>query len=214
MTHSCCCDGGMVAMTQEVTVPKQARILRASEYKRGRWKNGAGSTSEIHREPDADDWQWRLSIAEVETDVPFSTFAGMDRQLVLLNGAGMRLRFDDGQVHELRQPFEMLHFSGDRPLVGELLDGATRDFNLIWKRDAVDVQLWRRPLVGAMVVFSDPGETWGIYMLSGQAHFSGENALGNMETGDTALLVSEEGRARFALDGFGEALLFRIAELV
>lgn len=212
MTQSCCCEGEAVAVRQDATRSK-SRILRAADYRRGRWKNGAGWTSEVHREPDVDDWKWRLSIAEVETDVPFSTFPGVERQLVLLSGAGMRLRFDNGKVHELSNPFDMIGFSGDQSLVGELLDGPTRDFNLMWKRGVVDAQIWRRPLVGAMVVFADPGETWAVHMLAGQAHFAGEHALGSMETGDTALLMAGDERMRFALDGAGEALLMRIVEL-
>lgn len=206
-------NGGCAVVVSEL-MPQRARIVRAKDYKRGRWKNGAGWTSEVHREPDADDWKWRLSIAEVETDVPFSSFPGMERQLVLLDGAGMRLRFDDGKVQELRPPFESLQFSGDRPVVCELLEGPTRDFNLMWKRDAVDAQLWRRPLVGAMVLFADVGETWVVHMLTGHAHFSGEHALGGMEAGDTAILRPENGvKARYALDGAGEALLMRVVAL-
>ncbi len=185
-------------------------VMRAQDYRRMRWKNGAGWTSEVFRFPDADDWGWRLSIAEVETDAPFSTFPGVDRALVLLEGNGMRLRFDDGDTRELLPSSNVLCFSGERPLVGQLVDGPSRDFNLMWKRDRVDAQLWRRPLAGAMVLFADPGETWVVHMLSGQAHFSGSTGLGEMENGDTAILRSRGARTRFALDGAGELLLIRV----
>ena len=79
-----------------------------------RWKNGAGWTSEIMKVPDADDWDWRLSIAEIETDAPFSAFPGIERELVLLSGNGLRLRFDDGEVHELLPPHDRLRFAGER----------------------------------------------------------------------------------------------------
>jgi environmental stress-induced protein Ves len=55
-------------------------LIPANEYRRERWKNGLGWTREIAREPaDGDAWTWRLSIAEVEKDGPFSAFPCCDR---------------------------------------------------------------------------------------------------------------------------------------
>ena len=177
-----------------------------------RWKNGAGWTSEILRVPDSDAWHWRLSIAEIETDAPFSAFPGVHRELVLLSGNGLRLRFDDGASHDLLPPHDKLRFAGERTAFGELIDGPTRDFNLMWKRDAVDAALWHRPLVGTMVLFVDPGETWIVHMLAGQARFVDGSGLGELGVGDTAVLPAIEGvRTRHALDGGGEALLIRIS---
>src|SRR3546814_14730222 len=80
-----------------------------------------------------------------DTLFPYTTLFRSERELVLLEGNGMRLRFDDGEIHELLPPHDRLRFSGERSLVGELIDGPTRDFNLMWRRDAVDAQLWHRP---------------------------------------------------------------------
>ena len=175
-----------------------------------RWKNGAGWTSEIMKVPDADDWDWRLSIAEIETDAPFSAFPGVERELVLLSGNGLRLRFDDGEMHQLLPPHDRLCFAGERSAFGELVDGATRDFNLMWKRDAVDAQLWHRPLVGTMVLFVEPGETWAIHVLAGHLRFADDSGLEEANLGDTAILVAGEARRRYVLDGGGELLLIRI----
>ncbi len=186
------------------------RVIPANEYRRMRWKNGAGWTREIHAEPSADDWAWRLSIAEIERDAPFSRFPGVDRELVLLAGNGLRLRFEGGEAHELLPPHQRLRFAGERAVVGELIDGRTEDFNLMWRREAVDAQLWHRPLVGAMVVFVDPGSTWAMHLLAGHARIDGAPALPPLAMGDTALLTAPEGRARYVIDGGGEALLVRI----
>ena len=191
----------------------EALIIAATDYRRERWRNGAGWTQQIHAEPALEpgqDWGWRLSIAEIEADAPFSAFPGVDRELVLLEGAGLRLRFHDGEVHELLPPHDRLRFAGERPLHGELVDGPTRDFNLMWRRDAVDAQLWHRPLVGTMAVFVEPGETWAVYLMAGQVDFAGGEALPSLRAGDTALLASDE-RRRFLLDGTGEALVMRLA---
>ena len=186
-----------------------SQVLRYAGYARMRWKNGAGWTSEIVREPDADDWSWRLSIAEIEADAPFSAFTGVDRELVLLSGNGLRLRFEDGESHELHPPHDALRFAGERVCIGELLDGPTRDFNLMWKRDAVEATLWRRPLVGTMVLFVEPGESWAIHVLAGHLRFADDSGLEEANLGDTAILVAGEARRRYVLDGGGELLLIR-----
>ena len=162
----------------------EARIIAATDYRRERWRNGAGWTQQIHAEPALEpgqDWGWRLSIAEIEAE-----------------------------VHALLPPHDRLRFAGERPLHGELVDGPTRDFNLMWRRDAIDAQLWHRPLVGTMAVFVEPGETWAVYLVAGQVDFAGGEALPPLRAGDTALLASDE-RRRFLLDGTGEALVMRLA---
>ena len=105
-----------------------------------------------------------------------------------------------------------VHAAVERSAFGELIDGPTRDFNLMWKREAVNAQLWHRPLVGTMVLFVDPGETWIVHMLAGQARFVDGSGLGDLGLGDTAVLPAIDGaRTRHALDGGGEALLIRIS---
>jgi len=190
------------------------RILRGQDYRRERWRNGAGWTRQVHAEPAADgkaEWDWRLSIAEIDADAPFSAFPGVDRELVLLQGNGMRLRFGNGEVHELLPPHDRLRFAGERPLAGELVDGPTQDFNLMWRRDAIDALLWHRPLVGSMLVFVDPGETWALHVLAGQARIEGVSDAEPLAVGDSALLRAGATRRRYLLDGGGELLVMRLA---
>ena len=191
-------------------MPASTRVIPANEYRRMRWRNGAGWTREIHAEPSAEDWTWRLSIAEIEQDAPFSCFPGVDRELVLLSGNGLRLCFDDGQAQVLHPPHQRLRFAGERVVHGELVDGRTEDFNLMWRRDAVRAELWHRPLVGAMAVFVDPGSTWVLHLLAGHARIEGGVSLPALAAGDTALLQGGATRERHLVDGGGEALLVRI----
>ncbi|KAF1720687.1 HutD/Ves family protein [Pseudoxanthomonas wuyuanensis] len=187
-------------------------VIPANEYRRERWKNGLGWTREIVRYPDAADWDWRLSIAEIEQDAAFSSFPGIDRELVLLRGNGLRLRFDDGEEVVLLPPHQRHRFAGERGLTGELIDGLTHDFNLMWRRDAVEAELLHRPLVGPMLFFAEPGVRWAIHLLAGQAHFDRACGLPPLWAGDTALLVSGEGRKRFVLEGGGEILAIRLQD--
>jgi uncharacterized protein len=111
-------------------------ILSPADYRRMPWKNGGGQTTEITTHPAGTGlaaFAWRVSVADVEQDGPFSAFAGVDRTLVLLTGGGMRLT-GDGEPLELRTPFEPITFSGDRNLTCSLVAGPVRDFNLMIRR--------------------------------------------------------------------------------
>jgi environmental stress-induced protein Ves len=191
----------------------QSRVIAANEYRRERWKNGTGWTREIVRTPETGDWDWRLSIAEIEQDGPFSVFPGIDRELVLIRGNGLRLRFSDGEVHELQPPHARLRFAGEREVRSELLEGPTHDFNLMWRRDAMVAELLHRPLVGPMLFFTEPGVTWAIHLLAGQAQFDQASQLPPLWAGDTALLADGENRGRYALEGGGELLAIKLAQL-
>jgi environmental stress-induced protein Ves len=192
-------------------------VIPASHYRRERWRNQLGWTREIYRSgpggPDEDagqDWDWRLSIAEIECDAAFSPFPGIDRVLVLLSGNGLRLRFDDGETVELQPPHDKHRFAGERAVSGELVDGATHDFNLMWRRDRIAAELWHRPLVGPMVIFVEPGETWAVHVIAGHARFADDSGLAALQMGDTAILGAPEQRLRHVIEGGGEVLLVRM----
>jgi environmental stress-induced protein Ves len=100
------------------------------------WKNGAGMTREIaFGGASALDFDWRLSLAEVTRDAPFSAFAGIDRCIVLLRGAGMRLRSHDGAIdHALTTPLAPFRFAGEAALDASLADGPSSDINVMTRR--------------------------------------------------------------------------------
>ncbi|MGY1410403.1 MULTISPECIES: HutD/Ves family protein [unclassified Luteimonas] len=187
----------------------RSRVIPANQYRRLRWANHAGWTREIHAEPGADSWRWRISIAELEAVAPFSRFPGVERELVLLRGEGLQLRFEDESPVELDPPHGRLRFDGGRALAGEPR-GRCEVFNLMWHRDAASAQLWHRPLAGPMLVFVDPGSTWIVHLLGGHARIGGDAALPALATGDTALLAANGERTRYVIEGGGEALLVRI----
>jgi uncharacterized protein len=188
-------------------------LIPANEYRRTRWKNGFGWTREIARYPaqseSIENWLWRLSIAEVEKNGPFSTFEHIDRELVLLSGEGMRLVFSDGEPVDLNPPHDKHRFAGERELHAELINGPTHDFNVMWRRDAYDVQVLRRPLVGPMVFFNEKNVTWAVYVMSGSAQFKDQAQTLRLAQGDSALLFSDDKGGRLILDGGGEVLLVK-----
>ena len=200
-------------MSRMDTSTHRSRVIPANNYRRERWRNALGWTREILRFPDRDDWDWRLSIAEIDQDAPFSTFPGVDRELVLLAGNGMRLCFDDGAEHALLPPHDRLRFSGERTVTGKLIDGPTHDFNLMWHRDRIHADCWHRPLVGPMVIFVEPGSEWIVFLIAGNARFADASGLSDLSAGDTALLTTGHARQRFVLDGGGEVLVIQVRAL-
>lgn len=191
------------------TLNSPSRVIPSALYQRERWRNGLGWTREILRLPEQGDWQLRLSIAEIEQDAAFSAFPGVERELVLLQGEGLRLRFADGRCETLLPPYQRLRFAGEAELVGELVDGVTQDFNLMWRRDALQAELLHRPLVGNMLFFTEPQAAWAIHLLAGQAEFEG-GVLPALSVGDTAWLAAGE-RQRYTLSGGGELLAIKVA---
>lgn len=155
------------------------------------WKNGAGLTREIAVGPrgaGSIDFDWRISLAEVVGDAPFSTFPGIDRCITLLRGAGMRLVSHDASVdHRLDQPLAPFRFSGDLGLNATLFDGACSDFNVMTRRGAwsAEVSVVRCACEladgDAMLLFGIAG-TWQI-----DAGATDHDAAWRLEA-DTALL--------------------------
>jgi environmental stress-induced protein Ves len=96
------------------------------------WKNGGGTTRELLAWPTPQDWTLRLSVAQVDTDGPFSRFDGITRWFAVLAGAGVRLHMPDaGQTHSLHVSSGPLEFDGALAVDCTLLDGPTQDFNLM-----------------------------------------------------------------------------------
>ncbi|WP_144122744.1 HutD/Ves family protein [Catellatospora sichuanensis] len=94
------------------------------------WRNGGGVTREIAVYPGGvDDFRWRLSIADVGSDGPFSAFPGYRRVITVLTGAGMRLTVD-GAVHDIG-PLEPFEFDGGARTACTLPGGPITDLNLI-----------------------------------------------------------------------------------
>jgi uncharacterized protein len=111
------------------------RILRANSYQRMPWKNGGGTTTEIFKSTGVDGQvHWRLSIADVASDGPFSEFPGIDRWIMMVEGKGMELTISGLGTRRIEKPFEPLAFSGDAKTDCRLIDGPIRDFNLMVAR--------------------------------------------------------------------------------
>ena len=121
------------------------------------WKNGGGSTRELVCWPPAtaaaggmDSFDWRVSVATIAAPGPFSAFAGVDRQIMLLGGDGVHLT-SSGWQHTLAERWQPFAFSGDEAVDCTMLGGISTDFNLMLRRGVWDGTL--------QVVRSEPPPT-------------------------------------------------------
>lgn len=94
------------------------------------WKNGGGQTRELLAWPSPADWVLRISRADIAADGPFSAFAGVQRWMVVLQGTGIRLHFDDG-TRQLTPGDAPLHFDGALAPGCSLMQGPTQDLNFM-----------------------------------------------------------------------------------
>ena len=190
-----------------------ARVLRQADYQRMRWKNGGGWTTQLAMSPDAAasadaPFDWRISIAHIESDGAFSTFPGCERHIALLEGVGMLLEFDQAPAAELRERLRFIRFDGQWQTHGRLLSGPVRDFNVIVRCDAASASVLHRPLVGAMV-FLPESATWFVHVAGGTAQVRIDGAAQTLEAGDSLLIAADASTERVVLDGGGELVLVK-----
>lgn len=193
------------------------RLIRSSDYQRKRWKNDGGWTTEIASAPLADSasgFRWRVSIADIETDGPFSLFPDIDRDLLLLAGKGIELDIDEAPPVRLDQRFQRIHFAGEADVHCRLLAGPTRDFNVMTVRGRVAAEIHARPLTGTMLIFAEPKSHWLIHVVAGQALARDSHQSVTAECGETLILEQpEDQRERIVLEGGGELVLVKFSEL-
>ncbi|WP_414627933.1 HutD family protein [Methylobacterium ajmalii] len=103
------------------------------------WKNGGGETVEVAVHPAVpglDGFDWRVSMATVAADGPFSCFPGIDRTLAVLDGAGLDLSVEGQGAHRLMPATAPLAFPGDVPAFARLVGGPVTDLNVMTRRRA------------------------------------------------------------------------------
>jgi hypothetical protein len=117
------------------------RVLRAEDRAAAPWRNGGGVTREVAASvpdtvggfADRDAFDWRVSLADVAQEGPFSSFPGVDRVITVVDGPGMVLTVD-GQEHRIDQRFRPFSFRGDSRTDCRLLGKALVDLNVMTRR--------------------------------------------------------------------------------
>jgi len=118
------------------------RVLRAADRTAVPWKNGGGVTREIAVSPKGattDAFDWRVSLADVALDGPFSAFPGIARTLTVVEGEGMDLMVG-GEHHIVDEPLWPHDFPGDLTTEGRLLDGPVVNLNVMYRRGCTQAE--------------------------------------------------------------------------
>jgi uncharacterized protein len=101
------------------------------------WKNGGGETIEIAVAPDnasIETFDWRISRALIRSNGPFSSFPGVDRTIVAIEGEGILLRLGNVEPVRLAPGDPPLSFAGEMNVASRMIGGEVLDLNVMTRR--------------------------------------------------------------------------------
>jgi environmental stress-induced protein Ves len=179
-------------------------LLRAADRTAVPWKNGGGVTREVAAWPPGagfDDFAWRVSMAEVRSDGPFSMFPGVDRILAVLEGR-LVLSVEGQASITLAHDTPPAAFPGDAPTTARVESGPVLDLNVMTRRGGGVRPVLRRIDAPDDLMLEAAGLTVAI---------GGGVRVENLDLGplDAALLAPAAGRVRIA--PAGNAFAYMIA---
>jgi uncharacterized protein len=186
-------------------------IIRASQYKRMPWKNGGGETSEIAVFPeDADTafFGWRISMARVASDGPFSIFPDVDRTLTILDGNGLELQVKGSAPQLLDEISDPLFFAADTPASAALKGGVVTDLNVMTRRSLFRHEV-KRIAVEGDVNLVPSGEICAVFCISGVLDISTRDKSGTLAAHDCVVFPTTT-KANLILQGNGRACYITI----
>jgi uncharacterized protein len=135
------------------------RHFTRADYRTQPWANGRGQTVELARNDGDGGLRWRLSVATVAEDGPFSLFPQIDRVLTVISGPGFRLRGDGVDLDA--RPFRPVAFPGDAAVAAEGVVAPSEDFNIMVARHlglpAVWLPIGAIPAGGLLALFAPSG---------------------------------------------------------
>jgi hypothetical protein len=165
------------------------KIIRAGSCRTTPWKNGGGSTTEIVAEPPGatlDDFDWRISMARVAADGPFSEFAGIDRTLAVIDGKGLMLTIGGNAPIRLERGSDPICFAGDIPTSARLTAGEITDLNVMTRRSRFSHRL---RLIGQSASCEYGGKEIAVVLsLKGSTTLASDRYAATLNYGDAAIL--------------------------
>ncbi len=165
------------------------RVIEAAQQPVQRWKNGGGSTTQIASYPsDAtlDTFDWRISMARMEQDGPFSLFPDIDRTLAVLQGDGLTLNIDGLGEITVTQLTPPASFPGGRPTHARLIGGAITDLNVMTRRGRFRHRLRFMRIDGAASLTADADVLVALSL--GEVRITVGDQRGDLKARDAAIL--------------------------
>jgi environmental stress-induced protein Ves len=184
------------------------RVLRAADRIATPWKNGGGHTREVAVSPpgaDLDSFEWRISLAQIAADGPFSTFPGVDRVLTVIKGEGLLLTVDDRML-ALDAASPPLAFPGEARVSARLTDGAINDLNVMVRRDKWRARTRRLTVTGASDVAAKARVTLVLVLDPLRVLRPG----GAIDLAPLDAVLLERGHSYLSLEGRGRTLISEI----
>jgi environmental stress-induced protein Ves len=187
----------------------EARVIRNHDLVRVPWKNGGGTTAEIAAFPEGSGFEtfgWRVSMADVASDGPFSLFPGIDRTLIVIEGDGIELDVE-GIAYSLDTASPKLSFSGDDITAGRLLSGPIRDLNVMTRRGQFRHRT--RFVEAGVALLSEDTSVAFVVPLDGPFDVTLDSTIHSLSTLDTLMLEAKQDLIQ--LSGAGRAILVEVA---
>ncbi|OUM44907.1 HutD/Ves family protein [Arthrobacter sedimenti] len=163
--------------TPQYPVAPHARIIDPLLLEGSPWANGGGITYEVLKAPPGtgySDFDWRLSIAEIVQDGPFSSLPGVDRTFVMGSEGLLRMSVD-GESRDLRLG-ALAAFPGEVDVSVRVLEGPTRNLNLMTRRTVCEGSIDVQRVSGALHVGGTNGPA-ALVVLSGTVRLGGDGVL-------------------------------------
>ena len=135
----------MSAQCPEARVPDGIEVRALTSFETQPWRNGGGTTRPLAYDQDG---AWRISLATVVRDGPYSRFAGMTRLSLVMQGAGVTLRHGDVQCR--LSSGAVADYDGDVAWDATLHDGPVLALNAMAARGVCRASI--RPLTETMTV--------------------------------------------------------------
>jgi environmental stress-induced protein Ves len=110
------------------------RVIRYRDYPVTPWKNQRGVTREVvggTANSDGSNFDWRISMAEINEDAPFSRYPGIERKLAVVAGGELELTIE-GATQRLGIGAPAVTFSGEATVSGRPVGDPVTDLNLMF----------------------------------------------------------------------------------
>lgn len=187
-------------------VDEHLGVVRFAELNAVPWRNGGGVTRQVVSAGGSgpEDFDWRISIADVDEPGPFSAFPGVERIITLVDGRGMDLVVD-GVEHVLGL-HQVLRFDGASQTACTRLAGPVRDLNVMTRRQRFSATVAVRDLSQTRPIAVSGSQV--LVLLSGSAVVVG--ADGSRAGLDPLDAVGPSGGHVRLVEGSGRAAVVRI----
>jgi uncharacterized protein len=187
------------------------QLRRAAALQWEPWRNGQGLSLPLFAgsaEAGAPE-DWRISVARIDRDAPYSDFSGYARAQVLLSGGPLLLRegaaAEAAVCHRLDAPGQRIEFAGSAQLHAEI-ESPCLVFNTALRLGRGQLRSWLRPVLGVLMLPLLPDTRWFGYVLGGQMLLRRGEQREWLHQGD-AFALEPQAVPRAVIDGGGSLAL-------